>query len=106
MQAAPLIVEVVDVTVTVPAPMFLSTTNQPAGNEPPACGCVTAIADAFESVTSFPLSPATTMYVVPVCALTVSGMSPAAPVTDPLRVLNDVRPAPPAPQDVPAVLSL
>jgi hypothetical protein len=54
--AAPLIVEVVGVIVTVPAPLFWTPKEKPAAKEPVAWGSVTATAEPLESVTSLEAS--------------------------------------------------
>ena len=55
-------------------------------------GSVTVEADALVIVTILSASPRTRVYAVPVWALIVSGTSPAAPVTAPVRVLNEETP--------------
>ena len=67
---APLIVLVVGVRVAVPAPRFCTLVMKPAGNPAPvAIGTVTATGEALEIVTSFDLSVAAMVYVVPDWAL-------------------------------------
>jgi energy-coupling factor transporter ATP-binding protein EcfA2 len=69
---APPIVDVVGVIVTVPAPMFLMSTNQSEGKFGLiARGMETATDAALESVTNLPASELTTVYVVPVCDFTI-----------------------------------
>jgi len=66
---APLIVLVVGVIVTVPAPVFCTMKANPAPKLPVACGRVTAIALALLKVMSLQVSVEATVYEVPVCAL-------------------------------------
>lgn len=69
--AAPSIVDVVGVRVTVPAPMFSTSAYQPEPKLPVACGTVTATEAALFNVMSPARSVVATVYVVPTCALIV-----------------------------------
>ena len=57
----------VPTTVAMPAPMTTRSTRWPAVKTEP--GALRVIAPALERVTTLPASPATRVYVVPVCAL-------------------------------------
>lgn len=54
--APPLIVLVVGVIVTAPAPLFCTSKAKPAAKLPVACGSVTATAEPLENVTSLQAS--------------------------------------------------
>lgn len=64
--APPLIVLVVGVIVTAPAPLFWTSKEKPAPKLPVAWGRVTATAEPLENVTSLQASLDRIVYVVPV----------------------------------------